>query len=263
MFIVSRERDPLLQSSQGFPRRASLRFIAYAITALVVVCFAAFTVLEERTPRSSELITFRSNIETQPGQLGGADPYTPRRFSPYVSLSAPELLNAQEKLHEKKLDFFFKSQRDAGIIAQQPGLEISEKLPEVSAPQWIRFPMHPGRLASKLQRLSGGKIQPVIKKDANMLDSAAMLRKDPVFREDGRYDGASLMDNRRVRLALGKIADRLANFNKQAVKEENDLSQSFDKVGHSLSLRVRRDRDLIKSESVWNTPGVDDVNASV
>lgn len=262
MVFVS-ERNPLLQSSQGFPRRASTRFVTFAITALLVVCFAAFTVLEERIPRPSELITSSSDIKTQSGQLGGADPYTPRRFSPYVSLSAPELLNAQEKLHEKKLDFFLKSQRAAGIIAQQPGLELSEDEPEVSAPRWIQFPDHRSRLASKLQRIAGGKVEPVIKRDADMLDSAAMLRKDPVFRETGRYDGASVMDNRRVRLALQSIAGRLANFNKQAVKERHELSQSFDKVGHSLNLRVQRDKDLINSESIWNTPGVDDVDAAV
>jgi hypothetical protein len=296
MVFIRTERDPLLQSPQGSPRRASLRLAAYAITALVVVCLAAFTVLEERTPRPWELISSSSNIETQPGQLGGADRYTPRRFSPYVSLSAPELLNAQEKLHEKQLDFFLKSQRVAGVIAQQPGLELSENEPEVSEPQWIRFPRHRGHLASKLQRLANGKIQPIIKQDANMLDSASQLRKDPIFRESGRYDGPSIMDNRRVRLALHKIASRLANFNKQAVKEQHELSKSFDKVGHSLSLRVLRDKDLIvsvvfrlmllpcilavftasiffmhmsclihalqKSESVWNTPGVDDVNAA-
>ena len=109
MVFVVGERYPLLRSSQGWPRVASLRFATYAIFALTVVCFAAFTVLEERAPRPSELLPSKSDIETQPGQLGGADPYSPRRFSPYVSLSAPELLDAQEKLHEKQLDFFLKS----------------------------------------------------------------------------------------------------------------------------------------------------------
>jgi hypothetical protein len=98
-----------------------------------------------------------------------------------------------------------------------------------------------------LQRLAGGKLEPVIKRDADMLDSAAILKKDPVFREAGRYDGGSVMDNRRVRLALQRIARRLGNFNARATKEQQDLSRSFDKVGHQLNLRVRRDKDLIVS----------------
>ena len=249
VFVIS-ERYPLLRSSKGLPRVASRRFATYAICALMVVCLAAFIVLEERASRPSELLPSKSDIETQPGQLGGADPYSPRRFSPYVSMSAPELLDAQEKLHEKQLDFFLKSQRDAGIIAQQPGLELAENSqaePEVSAPRWIGFPKQRGHLAHKLQRLAGGKLEPVIKRDANMLDSAAILKKDPVFREAGRYDGGSVMDNRRVRLALQRIARRLGNFNARATKEQQDLSRSFDKVGHQLNLRVRRDKDLIVS----------------
>jgi hypothetical protein len=250
MVFVVGERYPLLRSSQGWPRVASLRFATYAIFALTVVCFAAFTVLEERAPRPSELLPSKSDIETQPGQLGGADPYSPRRFSPYVSLSAPELLDAQEKLHEKQLDFFLKSQRDAGIIAQQPGLELAENNqaePEVSAPQWINFSKQRGHLAHKLQRLAGGKLEPVIKRDADMLDSAAILKKDPVFRETGRYHGDLVMDNRRVRLALQKIDRRLGHFYAHSSKEQQDLSRSFDKVGHQLDLRVRRDKDLIVS----------------
>lgn len=266
MIFVTREREPLLQSVQSMPRRSSLRFAAFAVIALMVVCFAALTVLQERSHHPTELVPLKSDIETQPGQLGGADPYSPRRFSPYVSLSAPELLNAQEKIHEQKLNFFLKSQRDSGIISQQPGLELSESdhgQPEVSAPRWIRFPKHRAHLAHKLQRLAGGKLDPIIKKAALMLDSAAVLRKDPVFREAGRYDGASVMNNRRVRLALQNIANRLDHFNERAAKENLELSQSLDKVGQHLSLRMRRDRDLIKSENVWSTPGVDDVNAAV
>jgi len=266
MAIITREREPLLQSPQSLSRRSSLRFATFAVSALMVVCFAALTVLKERSQHPSELIPSNSDIETQPGQLGGADPYSPRRFSPYVSLSAPELLNAQEKIHEQKLNFFLKSQLDSGIISQQPGLELSESdqvQPEVSAPMWIRFPKHRAELAHKLQRLSGGRLDPIMKKAAATLDSAAMLRKDPVFREVGRFDGASVMNNRRVRSALQKIASRLVNFNERAAHENHELSQSLDKVGEHLSLRVRRDRDLIKSESVWSTPGIDDVNAAI
>jgi len=266
MSFVSTEKEPLLQNSQASPRRSSLRFAAFAVSVMMVVCFAAFTVLEERSQQPSELIPLNSDIETQPGQLGGADPYSPRRFSPYVSLSAPELLNAQEKLHEQKLNFFLKSQRGTGIVPQQPGLELSESdqaLPEVSAPMWIRVPTHRGRLAHKLQRLAHGKVDATIKQAAGMLDSAAMLRKDPVFREAGRYDGASVMDNHRVRLALQSIASRLGSFDERTAKEGHDLSNSFDQVGKHLNLRVTRDRDLINSESVWSTPGVDDINAAV
>ena len=250
MVLVTREREPLLQAAQALPRRASLRFAAFAVSALMVVCFAALTVLEERSQHTTALISLNSDIETQPGQLGGADPYSPRRFSPYVSLSAPELLNAQEKIHEQKLNFFLKSQRDMGIISQQPGLELSESdrtQPEVSAPRWIRFPKHRAHLAHQLQRLAGGKLDPIIKKAAVMLDSAALLRKDPVFREAGRFDGASVMDNRRVRLALRSIASRLDSFNERAANEDHELSKSLDQVGQHLSLRVRRDRDLIVS----------------
>jgi len=263
MVFVSSEKEPLLRASESLPRRASLRFAACAVAALMVVCFAAFTVLEEHDPRPSALI---SDIETQPGQLGGADPYSPRRFSPYVSLSAPQLLNAQEKLHQKELDFFLKSQHDAGFVPQQPGLELSENNqaePEVSAPRWVNFPKHRDRFAHKLQRLAGGKIDPLIKRDASMLDSAAVLRTDPVFREAGRYDSTSLMDNKRVRLALQKIASRLGDFSDRAAVEQRALSKSLDQVGHKLGLRVRRDKDLIKSESIWSTPGVDNVNAAV
>ena len=254
MVFVSSEKEPLLRASVGLSRRASVRFAACAVTALMVVCFAALTVLEEHTPRPSALIP-SSDIETQPGQLGGADPYNPRRFSPYVSLSAPELLNAQEKLHQKELDFFLKSQRDAGFVPQQPGLELSENSqaePEVSAPRWVSFPKHRNRLAHKLQRLAGTrKIDPLIKRAAVMLDSAAKLRNDPVFREAGRYDGASVMDNKRVRLALQKIASRLGDFDHRAAAEQRALSVSLDHVGNKLRLRVRRDKDLIVSSTFY------------
>jgi hypothetical protein len=249
MVFVTSEKDPLLQSPFVVPRRTSHRVAVFAVSALLVVCFAAITVLEERISHPSVLATL-IDIKTQPGQLGGADPYSPRRFSPYVSLSAPELLNAEEKLHEKKLNFFLKSQRDAGIIGQQPGLEISENSesePEVSAPHWIHFPKHREHLAHKLQYLASGKLESVVKKTANMLDAAAELKNDPVFRESGRYDGASIMDNRRVRLALQKISTKLNYFNDREAKEQHQISRSLDIVGHKLSLRVQRDRDLIVS----------------